>query len=225
MKTTRIISAFGAALLSATFLLTLAPAAHATTFPNLNYTLTLNLSQLDATGATGPFSLDLQLITGSGNVTNTVTLSDFVFTGGTALGTTTFANGNESGSLATSVILTSNTPNTASDNEFAEAFSSDVTQISFNVSQTPNSELVSSGTPIPDQFNVAILDTNLNNISTTDPTGDNTLVSSAISSSETAAQVDQYSLVAAAPEPSTYATLFVGLVALGAAIRFRPRHA
>jgi hypothetical protein len=229
MKNSLLKKTCGAALLSTAFVLAFAPAARATepTFPNLTYSVTLNLGSVDLNPANGPLSLDLVLNTGSGNVTNTVTLSNFVFTGGTASGTPDYTNGLESGSLASSVVLTSNTPNTASDNEFEEAISSGVTKITFNVSQTPNSELVTSGTPIPDQFNVALQDGNFNSLATTDPTGNNNLLSSAISSSETASQVKLYTLsTAAVPEPSTYATLLAGLIALGAmTLRRRARHA
>ena len=196
-------------------LLALAPAAKATTYPDLQYNVTLNLSSLDLL-PNAPFSLDLQLVTGSAapNITNTVTLSNFVFTGGPASGTPDYTNGNESGSLASSVVLTTGTTPVAQEaNEFAEAFSSGVTSISFHVDQTPNSELVSSGTPIPDQFNVSILDSNLNNVPTTDPSGaandTYTLVSSAISSSETASNVNYYTL--ATPEPSSAALSFVAI--------------
>lgn len=212
MKPTRILSAAGAALLSTAFLIALAPAAQATPFPDLTYNVTLNLSSLNL-DPNGPFSLDLQLITGSGNQTNTVTLSNFVFTGGTATGTN-FSTGNVSGSIGSSLVLTSNAnPNTASDNEFDENFSSGVTQISFHVDQTPNSETVTSGTPIPEQFNVAILDDNLNNVPTTDPSGGDTLVSSPLGETSTSATVNQYSLnLQATPEPSS---VFLGLIGAG----------
>ena len=225
MKTTRVTGALSAALLTTAFLsaLTLGAQAAQPTFPNLTYNVTLNLSSLGA-DPNSPFSLDLQLVSGSGNVSNTVTLSNFVFTGGTASGTPDYTSGNESGSLASTLTLTTGTtPVAQSDNEFAEAFSSGVTQISFSVNQTPNSEVVTSGTPIPDQFNVAILDTDLDNIPTSDPSGGNELISSAITSSETSATVDRYTLLAA-PEPSTYATLLCGLAGLGALmLHRRPR--
>ena len=193
MKPTRILSAATGALLSTVFLIALAPAAHATAFPDLTYDVTIqNLNLLPSAGA--DYSLDLQLITGSGNQTNSVTLSNFVFTGGTASGTPDFTNGNESGSLASSVVLTSNSnPNTAIDNEFAEAMSAGVTSISFQVQQTPNTETVTSGTAIPEQLNVAILDNGLNNITTTDPTGDGNLVSSVLGENSTLATVNTYS--------------------------------
>jgi hypothetical protein len=204
----------GASLLSACFLFIVPEKVKASepVFPNLTYNVTLNLSSLSSF-ANAPFSLDLQLVSGSGNVSNTVTLSNFVFTDGTASGTPDYTSGNESGSLASTLTLTTGTTPTAqSDNELAEAFSAGVTQISFSVSQTPNSEVVNSGTPIPDQFNVSILDNTLSNVPTTDPSGmaadTYTLVSSAITSSETSAQVKLYTLDAAAvPEPATYSTL------------------
>jgi hypothetical protein len=222
MKPTRILSASAAALLATAFLF--APAAHAQTFPNLTYYVTIqNLNLLPS--ANGDYSLDLQLLTGSGNQTNTVTLSNFVFTGGTASGTPDFTNGNETGSLASSVVLTSNSnPNTAIDNEFAEAMSAGVTQISFKVSQTPNSETVTSGTAAPEQLNVAILDNGLNDITTTDPTGDGNLVSSPLGETSTLATVNTYSGTGAdagvtvvvgaeaVPEPRSVA---LGLLAAG----------
>jgi hypothetical protein len=220
MKTTRILSASGAALLSTAFLFAFAPATQAQILPppDLVYQVNLNVSSLDL-NPNQPFSLDLQLIPGSGNVTNTVRLYNFSFTGGTPSGTPDFTAGNESGSLSSGVVLT----NSALDNEFAEAFSSGVTNISFRVDETTNSEVVGSGTPIPDQFNIAVLDDNLNNIPTTDPSGGDTLVSSSIFSNMTIASVNSYSSVSpdggvtvslvAAPEPGC-ATL--SLMAAGA---------
>lgn len=218
MKSTRILRA-SALLLSAAALLAFAPAAKAVTFPDLVYTLTLNLSSLQS-NPNGPFSLDFQLATGSGNVSNTVTLSNFVFTGGSATGTPTFTTGTESGSLGSSVVLTSSSVVS----EFAQAFTAGVTQISFQVDETRNTDLVGNGTAVPDQFNVAILDNNLNNIPTTDPSGANELATSVLVTTETAATVKQFS-VAAVPEPSTYATLLGGLVALGVMLRRRTRNA
>ena len=200
------------ALLATALLLALAPSARATPFPDLVYNVTLNLSSLNLF-PNAPFALDLQLTTGSGNQTNMVTLSNFVFTGGTATGTD-FSFGSVSGSVASSLVLTSTSnPNTATNNEFAESFSSGVTQVSFQVDQTPNSETVTSGTAIPEQFNVAIVDSALNNVATTDPSGANTLLTSPLGSNSTSATVNQYTLnVAAAPEPRSVA---LGLAAAG----------
>src|SRR5271167_2625596 len=128
MKTTRILGA-SVALLTTALVLALAPSAKATTFPDLTYNVTLNLSSLAADNPAGsPFSLDLQLLQGSGNVPNTVTLSNFTFTGGTASGTPAFTVGGVTGSLASSVVLSS-TVGGSIDNEFDELFSSGVTSI------------------------------------------------------------------------------------------------
>ena len=176
----------------------------------MTYNVTLNLSSLNALNPNGPFSLDLQLIPGSGNVANTVTLSSFVFTGGTTTGAATLAGG-ATGSFASSVVLNS-TVGGSFDNEIYQAFTSGVTSISFHADQTPNAEVVGSGTPAPDQFNVAVLDSNLFNILTTDPagpTGNDTLVNSDLGPNAT---VNTYT-IAAAPEPSSMALSFI--VALG----------
>ncbi|HUB67708.1 MAG TPA: hypothetical protein VL981_09525 [Candidatus Methylacidiphilales bacterium] len=210
MKTKRILSAAAGALLSTAVLLAFAPASQAQILPptDLVYQVSINVSSLDL-NSNQPFSLDLQLVTGSGNVTNVVRLYNFSFTGGSPSGTPDYTNGGETGSLAagSGVALT----NSASDNEFAEAFSSGVTNISFRVDETTNSEVVGSGTPIDDQFNIAILDNGLNNIPTTDPSGGSTLVSSTIFSNMTLPSVNTYSSespdggvtvsLVAAPEP------------------------
>jgi hypothetical protein len=208
-----------AALLFTALSFALAPSAHATepTYPNLNYRITLTLTPALEASMSGPFSLDLQLVQGSGNVINTVTLSNFIFAGETASNTPDYTNGAATGSFATSVVLT----NTDSDNELAAAFTSGVTSITFNVSETPNSEVVTSGTPYDDQFNVAVLDNGLNNLPTTDPSGGNALVISTLSSSETVGSVETYSSVSpdagvtatvtAVPEPSTLPAIVAGL--------------
>jgi hypothetical protein len=175
-----------AALLSAGLSLAFVPAAHATTYPDLVYYVKLNLSSL-AGNANGPYSLDFQLATGSGNVTNTVTLSNFQYVGGGVTGTPNYTAGGESGSLATSLVLTDSSLN----NEFAEALTAGVTQLSFKVDETPNSEVVSSGTPIPEQFNVFLDDSTGYSIPTTDSSG-GTLVESDLGSSSTLATVETF---------------------------------
>jgi hypothetical protein len=199
-----------AAALSCALLVGLVSAGHAA---NLSYTVTINTLSL-VNNSDEPFSLDLQLetgsgnpVTGAGNVSNTVTLSDFVFTGGTASGTPNFTQGGESGSLASTLTLT----NTSGNNEFAEAFSSTVTQVSFEVTETLNTEVVSNGTPTPDEFNVFIDDNNTADgyVPTTDPTGNDTVASSSLVSGDTASSVNHYALEAV-PEPGSTAMLCIG---------------
>ena len=196
-----------AAVLSGALLLGLAPLGRAA---NLNYTVTLNTASLVG-NANAPFSLDVALGSGSQtpNSDNTVTLSNFVFANGT-LGAVSFSSGGESGSMASTVTLT----NSSLDNELAQSFSNTVTQVTFTVSQTNN-----TNNPVPDQFNVSILDGGLNNIPTTDPNGGNTLVLANITSAQTLASVATYrstangeapGVTAAVPEPRSAAGLFVG---------------
>jgi hypothetical protein len=225
MKLTRILSA---SLLLASVVLALAPAARASNFPNLTYSVTLNLSAL-ALNPNAPFSLDLQLVTGSGapNVTNTVVASNFVFTGGSANSTPVYSAGNESGTPTGSVTLTTGTtPAALATNEVAFQLSSGVTQVSFNVSQTPNSELVNSGLPTNDEFNVAILDSGLNNIVTTDPSGaafdTYRVFTSTLSETQTAAQ-NQYFSVVVTPEPGSAALSFIAVGGFLALVMVRRR--
>ena len=216
MKNTRILRAGGAALLSAAVLLALAPASKADLF----YTVTINTASL-INNTNAPFSLDLDLVTGSGNVTNTVTLSNFVFTGGVAASSPNFTQGGQSGSVGSSVVLT----NSSLNNEFAIGFTTFPTQISFLVDETTNSEIVGSGTPIPDQFAVYLDDNNTVSgfVPTTDPSGANTLVTSTIFSGMTISSVAKYSSTApdagvtvatAVPEPGSAGLLLLGAVGL-----------
>jgi len=206
------------ALLTTTVLLALAPASHAAS--TLFYQVTLNVAALDS-NLDAPFSIDVQLVTGSGNVTNTVSLSNFTFTGGSLVGSPNFSAGSPSGSFSGTLTLTNNAPVT----ELAQEFSNTVTQISFVVAQSTNSEVVGSGTPINDQFNVFIDDINTADgfVPTTDPSGADTLLSSTIMANETLNQIGTFSSVApdsgvttaiAVPEPASAALLLFGAVGL-----------
>lgn len=223
MKTSRILGTCGAAALTAAALLALAPSSHAATF---TYNVTLNVGTLVG-NPNGPFSLDLQLVPGSANFANSVTISNFVVTGGSFTGTPTYTNGNESGSTSSSVTLSMSVGSSPfNPEEFAQAFTSSTTQISFQVQETNNQETVGSGSPIPDQFNVAILDSGLNNIATNDPSTGNTIVSNAMIGSQILSQqVATYAstgsdgnggvtAVVAVPEPASAAMLFVGAIGL-----------
>jgi hypothetical protein len=223
MKITRILLAAGAVALASA----IAPAAHAV---SLTYYVTLNTLSLGS-DSNGPFSLDLQLATGSGNVTNSVTLSNFTFLGGSTSGTPNYTDGSESGSLAGTLTLT----NADSNNEFAEQFSSGVTKIQFTVVETENSEEVSSGTPTNDQFNVYIDDQNSNtgyNIATGAPDGNNELLESQMFENATLSSVKTYNsttpdsgvtVTTAVPEPASASLMVVALGAFGLIARRRVR--
>jgi hypothetical protein len=206
MKTNRILRNSCAAALSAALLFALEPASHAA---NLVYYVTLNVASLQA-NPDAPFSLDLQLQTGSanattgaGNVTNTVALSNFVFLNGSATVTPNFTSGGETGSFANTVTLT----NSSSTNEFAAAFNSQVTQISFKVTQTTNSE-VATGPITMDQFNVLIDDNNTGDgfVPTTAPGGADVNAFSSTSSPDPGVTAS----ITAIPEPRSTAMLCLG---------------
>jgi hypothetical protein len=223
MKTTRILRS-RAALLSAAFLLALTAASRA----DLYYSVNLNVASLGS-NINGPFSLDLQLVTGSGQVSNSVTLSNFVVTGGSFTGTQTVVSGSgASGSIGSTLTLT----DTSLDNEVYQAFGSGVTNISFNVDETNRPELP-FGSGAPELFNVAILDGSLNNIPTTDPNtndinaGTWTLLSgsSAIqgvnqlgvyNSSSSGEAPGVTTAAAAVPEPASAGLLLLGVAGLAA---------
>jgi len=219
MKTTRFFRKATTAALSASFLLVLAAASPAA---NLVYYVSLDVSSL-VSKPDGQFSLDFQLVPGSDNVSNTVTISNFTVVGGSLLGTPSYSAGGASGSMLTSVTLTNSDP---ADNEYAALFSTGVTKIQFMVTETSNSETVGSGTPIPEQFNAAILDNQLGNILTTDPSGGNTLISSAIVAGQTLSSVQTYSSTGTdggvnvttslnvIPEPGSASLLLVGACAM-----------
>ena len=211
-KTSRAAALSGALLLACT---TVGQSA------NLNYTVTLNTASL-AGNTNGPFSLDVVLGSGSQspNSDNTVTLSNFVFYNGSA-GAVSYSSGGETGSMASSVTLTTS----AEDNELAQTFSNTVTEIQFSVSMTSN-----TNNPFQDQFDVAILDGGLNNIPTNDPSGGNTLVLANINTAQTLASVAAYrstangeapGVTAAVPEPTPVAGVLIGLAAIGLWVRAR----
>ena len=205
------------AALSAAFLLALASAGHADPY---TYAVTIDVSSL-TTDANGPYSLDLQLVQGSDNVNNSVNIYNLSAVGGSFTSTPVFTTGGASGSVAGGVVLT----NSASDNEVAYQFSSTTTQITFSVTESNNQELVGGGTPTPDQFNIAILDnTAINPIATTDPSGNDALVSHAMEGTQGISQLELFSStgvdgnggVTAIPEPgsTTMAAIGAGLLAL-----------
>jgi hypothetical protein len=209
----------GVAMASAAVLFASVATSHATSpQPDLNYFVILNVSSLIGNG-NGPFSLDLQLAPGSDNVTNTVTLTNFSFVGGSVSATPNFTMGGESGSMTSTLTLTnSNNIN----NEFAAAFSAGVTQISFFVDQTVNPETGPS--PAPDQFNVFIDDNTGSFIPTNDPSGNSLLATSTIIEGESMGDVQTFSsaspdggvatTVSSVPEPGSAAMLLIGAVGL-----------
>ncbi len=185
---------------------------------NLNFRVDIDTASL-AGAANGPFFLDFQLNEGSGSLTNAVTLSDFVFDGGSATGTAS-TWGNASGSLSNNIWL-SDDP-TSPFNEIFQGFSAGTTGIHFEASIT---QQIPGATP--DGFFVSILDSenNFPQIDTDAPDGVS-LVALNINSSNTISDLGAYSstsplgVVASVgtpvPEASTMGMVFGGF-ALGLA--------
>lgn len=221
LKSSLALLATGIALLSQS-------AARAQSFTFNVDLVTANLAQ-DAANA--PFDLDFQLNNGNGTVTNTVTLSNFVFSNGSALGSAT-TNGLATGDLTSAVVLTANS--TSQFNELFQQFSAGTTNISFTATVSQNG----SGST-PTEFAAAILDNSLGfpaQIYTTAP-DTASLVTLNLGTANTLSNVGTFTSTASAdgqtpvtgvsaaviPEPATTAALYGSaavLLAFGAR-RFR----
>ena len=190
----------------------LAPAA--TQAANFNFHVDLNVSSLVGQ-PNSPFFLDFQLNEGSGTLPNFVTLTNFVFTGGSATGSaTTF--GLATGSMGSSITLNDNASNPF--NELFQGFTAGTTDIQFDVSLSQNSPGVT-----PDQFVISILDSEANNppIATTDFTS-SSMITVPIGAANTLGDVQTFTSTspaggtatvsqAAVPEPSSVMALIGGV--------------
>jgi PEP-CTERM motif-containing protein len=161
----------------------------------------------------GPFSLDFALTDGSGTlaVPNTVTITNFGFSGGGPVGPTNLTGG-ASGSLSSAVTLTDST---FFFSEFFQQFTPGTT-LSFDVFATTNADPVS-----PDAFAFAILDSSLANLPTTG-LGDSLLLvnltpaaaASGIRTGSTTSPAGVTVAAAPIPEPGTLLLLGTGVVAV-----------
>jgi len=218
----RFLRAFCAIALSTAILLAFAPAGRA----NLTYEVYMNVAPL-TTGANGPYSLDFQLAQGADNQNNTVTISNFNITGGSFSGTSFVSAGGASGSVASSVVLSSTAGVANDDIEFAEYFTIPTTKITFQVNETNNQE--TGGTsPAADQFNIAVLenDADLDPIETSDPF--DALFIDPMTGSQNQNQFQEYTSngedgnpagVTAVPEPGSMAMFSIGGLVLAIWIR------
>lgn len=189
----------------------------------LIFDVDINTSGLSTVSAAAPFYLDFAMTYGNSSLAaSSATLSNFTFTGGTALGSAGLSGG-ASGSLTSSVSLAASSTNTSS--EFYQQFSAGVTDIQFQVSITepgPNPQ----GTP--SQFTASILDSSLGDpaqIYTTAPDSAS-LVMLTLNAANTASSVNYYTSVSTAdgvtslgevtavPEPATTAAI-LGCIGLG----------
>jgi hypothetical protein len=131
--------------------LTLAPAAQA----QLNFHVSVDTSSLIG-NPDGPYSIDFQLNQGDGAVPNSVTIGNFWYSGGHAVGSPTLI-GDASGSLGAGFSIA----NTSFLNEAYQQFVPG-SYLNFDVTITLNHEPTT-----PDSFVFSILDGSLANIPTT----------------------------------------------------------
>ena len=155
----------------------------------LTFNVDLNTALLNAQdGAHAPFSLDFQLTYGnSALATNTATLSNFLLTGGNAVGSAV-TTGSASGSLSSTVLLSASSAHPF--NELYQQFTSGVTNIQFTATITETGPDVG----VPSEFTVAILDDSLGSPAQlfTNAPDTESLVTLDLSSSNTINNVDTY---------------------------------
>ncbi len=222
----------GLTFLATAFALLGAPALHAQL---LTFDVDLNTAALNSqNSANAPFYLDLQLNYGSTpQPSSTVTLSDFQFTGGNALGSAT-TSGSASGSLGSTVSLTASS--SSQFNELFQQFSSSTTDINFHALVSESG----AGT-VPTEFATAIFDNSLGSPAPlfTSAPDTQSLVLLNLNPTNTMANVGAFTSISSAdgntpvtgisatitpvPEPSTTAAILGGAVLLFAfcARRFR----
>ncbi len=202
----------------------------------LVFNVDINTTGLSAASADAPFYLDFTMAYGNSSLaSNTATLSNFSFTGGSAVGSAV-TSGAASGSFASTVALTASSANPMS--ELYQQFDASVTDIRFQVSITevgPNPQ----GTP--SEFTASILDSSLGfpaQIFTNAP-DTASLVTLDLSASNTGSSVNYYagvssadgvtglSSVAAVPEPSTTAAILgcAGVIVAAGVRRFARKQA
>jgi hypothetical protein len=128
-------------------------------YADLSFNVNLDTSPLIMNPA-GPFSLDFQLIDGSGtgDANNTATIDTFLFGTGNVISSPLTSIGGASGSLSSSVSIT----DSAFLNEFSQPLNPG-SKLSFRVELTTN---VDAG-PAPDAFSFSILNNNGAEIPTT----------------------------------------------------------
>jgi len=198
------------------------------------YHVDITTTPLVSNTSVAPYYLDFQFATGStttGNVgNNTISVNDFSFTGGSALGSATTL-GSASGSLSGTVtLLDSSTPS-----ELYQQFATSTTHIGFDVNSTLN---LDAGLT-PDLFTIAIMDSSLGSpaqIYTTAP-DQASLATETINSTTTpslagykgvgpangSSQGSYSGVVASVPEPSSFAMFLLGLGGLISFMRHKRR--
>ena len=136
-----------------------------TVAPVQAYHVAIDTSALVSNTASGPFYLDFNLTDGGTLSNNTVTLSNFAFTGGAAAGTATISGG-ATGSLSSTITL----DDSVFFGDIYQGFTQSTSGISFDVATTANPDGINTNDPT-DQFSFTILDSGLNTITTSNTDG------------------------------------------------------
>jgi len=138
----------GTALLAAAMLVSGGTSRAAVTYDSVTYHVGIDTHTLASVANGSPFYLDFQLSNGGTVGDNTISISNFTYTGGSATGSSTIL-GTASGDIGSTVSLTdSGTPS-----ELYQQFTTATSFIGFDVTSTTHVV----GTT-PDQLTVAILD-------------------------------------------------------------------
>ena len=226
MKTPHVLRSSRAVVLAAGLLWALAPVTSRAA--SLVYWVDVNMSSVIG-NANAPYSLDLDFTKGTGNIANTVTVSNVTYmnSSGATLsptGTLTYSMGSAVGTLGSSLVLSSGSSDpSATNNEYAEVIPTGTAQVWFKVTETNNAEVVGSGTPIPDQFSVYLDDKSSYPIGTTATDGF-TLVGNSLTANPFINQVSTFTTngtqagvtasISATPEPGRAALLFFGVLGM-----------
>jgi hypothetical protein len=192
----------------------------------LTFDVNIVTTGLSADAANAPFDLDFASTFGNtSNASNSVTLSNFAFTGGSALGSAVLTGG-AAGSLTSTATLAISSTHPQS--EIYQQFSSGVTDISFKAVVDEAGPNVGT----PSEFTVAILDNSLGSPAQLFTTAPDTasLVTLNLDASNTLANINAYTSISSAdgntpvtgvtasisaiPEPSTTAAILGGAVML-----------
>jgi hypothetical protein len=191
-------------------------------FGDIIYNVMINTDSLIG-NANAPFALDFQLTSGdtASGVFNSAILSGFQFgVGGSSGNRSPFPNsGNASGTLES--IVTLSTSNGTFFNEFSQYFNPG-NVLTFQLDLTNNVQ--PAGTP--DEFTLQLIDQTLNEISTTDPSGSNSLAVIDLTGAGLQPQIyitngdgvtilpELSTSTSPVPEPATFGTLAIALSAL-----------
>lgn len=177
--------------------------------------------------SSSPFALNFQLTSGDPNsgVVNAVTLSRFSFGTGSPIAGSPFPHsGNVSGDLGSSVEL--NTSGGTFFSEFSQYFAPGAS-VTFQLVLTTNSQT----SAIPDEFTFQLIDRTHNEVSTTDPSGSNSLIvidliGSSLSPQTYTASGDGLTITpvlsGTVPEPSTLILVAI-ILASAAILRHKPQ--